>query len=551
MKIKNIAFFGVMASILSVAGANAAATNETIIASKAYVDRSLPTKTSQLTNDSGYATTTDVNDAKTAAINTAATDATNKANAKVSSAATINANSTTTAPNEKAVSTALASKASADDLTSHTGNTTVHITSTERSTWNAKQNAITEQNKLPAALVEGALTSSDISGKANTDLGNITTAGNTVIQNQAKSVAANGTFSASTNYTDGTIGAAIKSKADTSAIPTKTSQLTNDNSFATTTQVATAKTEAINAAATDATTKANAARTNAVADVKTNLENTTTPVYDINAKSLKVNGAPVLTSHQSITGKANTDLDNLSDTGKANVSAQGKYSASTNYTDGTVGAAIKSKASASDLTSHIGNTTMHITSTERSTWNAKQNAITSTNKLPAANVDGLATVATSGKASDLNNDAGFLKAADISGKADKATNLTASGTTNKIVQYNDQGIIVAGTTAGSAATKNATDSYVATGTDVTTGKAVAAALGTLDVATISESGKPIISVGETNGKITASTGNINVSSVTGPTIGINTGETSVTCSSDAPCVLSYDGSAYSWTRFAY
>lgn len=37
---------------------------------------------------------------------------------------------------------------------------------------------------------------------------------------------------------------------------------------------------------------------------------------------------------------------------------------------------INAKAAASDLTSHIGDTTKHITATERSTWNAKQNAIT-------------------------------------------------------------------------------------------------------------------------------------------------------------------------------
>lgn len=41
---------------------------------------------------------------------------------------------------------------------------------------------------------------------------------------------------------------------------------------------------------------------------------------------------------------ANTDLSNLSATGKANVSAQGTYDANATYTAGTVGAAIKGKA---------------------------------------------------------------------------------------------------------------------------------------------------------------------------------------------------------------
>ena len=51
---------------------------------------------------------------------------------------------------------------------------------------------------------------------------------------------------------------------------------------------------------------------------------------------------------------ANQDLSNLSATGKANVSAQGTYDANTNYTAGTVGAAIKSKADASTTLSGYG-----------------------------------------------------------------------------------------------------------------------------------------------------------------------------------------------------
>lgn len=43
---------------------------------------------------------------------------------------------------------------------------------------------------------------------------------------------------------------------------------------------------------------------------------------------------------------ANTDLDNLSDTGKANISAEGTYDANASYDAGTVGAAIQSKADA-------------------------------------------------------------------------------------------------------------------------------------------------------------------------------------------------------------
>lgn len=44
------------------------------------------------------------------------------------------------------------------------------------------------------------------------------------------------------------------------------------------------------------------------------------------------------------------------------------------------------KADASDLTTHTEDTDIHISSSERTAWNAKQNAITSTNKLSADNI---------------------------------------------------------------------------------------------------------------------------------------------------------------------
>ena len=79
----------------------------------------------------------------------------------------------------------------------------------------------------------------------------------------------------------------------------------------------------------------------------------------------------------------------------------------------------------------------NIPEVKTSTWDAKQDAITSTNKLPASNVSGLATVATSGSYNDLSNkptiptvptnvsaftnDAGYLTAhQDISGLATKS-----------------------------------------------------------------------------------------------------------------------------------
>lgn len=72
----------------------------------------------------------------------------------------------------------------------------------------------------------------------------------------------------------------------------------------------------------------------------------------------------------------------------------------------------------------------------------KQNVIDSDHKLAASNVSGLANVATSGAYSDLSgaptavsaftNDAGYLVASDISGKADAATTLAGYGITDAL-----------------------------------------------------------------------------------------------------------------------
>lgn len=67
-------------------------------------------------------------------------------------------------------------------------------------------------------------------------------------------------------------------------------------------------------------------------------------------------------------------------------------------------------------------------------------------------------------------------------------------------------------TLGTAAAKNSTDTYSSTGTDVTTGKAVASAIGTLDVtgeASIAAS-KTIASWSETDGKVSITTQNISI-----------------------------------------
>lgn len=91
-----------------------------------------------------------------------------------------------------------------------------------------------------------------------------------------------------------------------------------------------------------------------------------------------------------------------------------------------VNAAINDKASASDLNSHIGNSTMHITAEERTAWNSKSDFSGDYNDL--ANKPTIPTVPTN--VSAFANDAGYLtQHQDISGKLDKTgdgSNVTAT-----------------------------------------------------------------------------------------------------------------------------
>lgn len=82
---------------------------------------------------------------------------------------------------------------------------------------------------------------------------------------------------------------------------------------------------------------------------------------------------------------------------------------------------ISGKANASDLTSHTGNTTVHITASERTAWNAKSNFSGSYNDLKDKPT--IPTVPT--KVSAFTNDAGYLtQHQDISKKAN-VSDLTA------------------------------------------------------------------------------------------------------------------------------
>lgn len=100
----------------------------------------------------------------------------------------------------------------------------------------------------------------------------------------------------------------------------------------------------------------------------------------------------------------------------------------------------------SSLDAHKGNTTVHITSDERTNWNAAKTHADSAhapsnaqaNVIESIKVNGTAQTITSKsvditvptKTSDLTHDSGFLVASDIENKADKATTLSGYGITD-------------------------------------------------------------------------------------------------------------------------
>lgn len=86
----------------------------------------IPKKTSELTNDSGYITSADVPEGAAASTTTPKMDGTAAAGSETAFA------------RGDHVHPADTSKANASDLTSHTGNTTMHITAAERTAWNNK-----------------------------------------------------------------------------------------------------------------------------------------------------------------------------------------------------------------------------------------------------------------------------------------------------------------------------------------------------------------------------------------------------------------------------
>ena len=243
---------------------------------------------------------------------------------------------------------------------------------------------------------------------------------------------------------------------------------------------------------------------------------TVTPGTGLNADKTTIQlksgvTATVLTAHQDISGKQDViaDIETIR-SGAAlgstavqpsslkTVATTGSYDDLTNKPsipsfDSTQMAAINSGVNSTKVgnyDSHIADTTSHVTSTDKSTWNGKQDAISDLSTIRSGAQAGatavqpgdLATVATTGSYNDLvdkpdipsgvivdqqfdaastNAQSGTAVAGAVGDKADKA-NIT--GATKCKITYNEQGIVTDGSDLSDSDIPNLPASKITSGT---------------------------------------------------------------------------------------
>jgi hypothetical protein len=134
---------------------------------KTWVAGKIPTKVSQLTNDSGFTTNTgtitgvSVNGSSVATSGTANVTVPTPASATPKMDGTAAVGTETAFAREDHVHPTDTSRAAASTVSSHTGNSTIHVTAAERTAWNAKQSALTFDS-TPTADSSNPVTSDGI-----------------------------------------------------------------------------------------------------------------------------------------------------------------------------------------------------------------------------------------------------------------------------------------------------------------------------------------------------------------------------------------------------
>ena len=126
---------------------------------KELVTKNKVTKTSELTNDSGYITSADVPAGVEASNTVPAMDGEASVGTEVKFARGDHRHPTDT------------SRASATDLTNHTSNTTIHVTASDKTNWNGKANKATT---LAGYGITDAMTAEQITNAINDAIGSVT-----------------------------------------------------------------------------------------------------------------------------------------------------------------------------------------------------------------------------------------------------------------------------------------------------------------------------------------------------------------------------------------
>ena len=310
----------------------------------------------------------------------------------------------------KANSTDLATKANTTDLTGHTSNSTIHITSGERTKWNGKI-SVAQYNKADKKInfYSGATTETPVSSidatdfikdgmVSNVEIKDVTSSGTCLVitfnadaGKQNITIPISKIFNSANYYlkseTSGKteIASALSSKANATDLTAHTGN--------TTVHITSDERTKWNNAATNSHTHANKAVLDKITAIDTELSET--------SNNLVVNSAitKVIVANEKIASSSLNDLNerkldasaytptDLSDyykkeetsgkseistalSSKANTSDLSNYYKKTETSGSTqLTTALGLKADTSALTAHTGNSTVHITSAERTKWN--------------------------------------------------------------------------------------------------------------------------------------------------------------------------------------
>ena len=272
------------------------------------------------------------------------------------------------------------SRAAKTDLDSHTSNTTVHVTSTERSNWNAAKShadsahAPSNAEKNQNAFSNVTVGSTTIAADSTTDTLTLVAGTNVTITPDAtndkitiSATDTNTTYSAGTGIS---LSGTTFSNSGVRSISTGSANGTisvNTNGTSADVAVKGLGSAAYKAtSAFDAAGAANTALTNAktytdtVAEGKANTSHSHA-ISDVSGLQTALDGKAASShgTHVSFSSTAPV-MDGTASVGSASTVARSDHKHPTDT----------SRASKTEFNTHTGNTTVHITSTERTNWNA-------------------------------------------------------------------------------------------------------------------------------------------------------------------------------------